>query len=140
MYFKVKIFWDVHKTLFKTIQLSHAHYWFNQTEYLPNIRSRRILRLFVTRSSLITRSCCYNQYYEYIMIDMLVKEYRVDFNLPLKASYLQRFWLKKKHVFRLIIFSRPKKRVFLDFSCFSFDRHVKTKLFRTYQNFISSTV
>ena len=32
-----------------------------------------------------------NQYYEYIRIDMIVKEYRVDFKKPLKASYLQRF-------------------------------------------------
>ena len=37
-----------------------------------------------------------NQYYEYIMIDMIVKEYRVDFEKPLKASYLQRFGFKKK--------------------------------------------
>ena len=26
-----------------------------------------------------------NQYYEYIMIDMIVKEYRVDFKKPLKS-------------------------------------------------------
>ena len=32
-----------------------------------------------------------NQYHEYIRIDMIVKEYRVDFKKPLKASYLQRF-------------------------------------------------
>ena len=28
--------------------------------------------------------------YEFIRIDMIVKEYRVDFKKPLKASYLQR--------------------------------------------------
>ena len=49
---------------------------------------------------------CSNQSYEYIRIDMIVKEYRVDFKKPLKSSYLQRFWLKKKRVFRL------KKNVF----------------------------
>ena len=49
---------------------------------------------------------------------MIVKEYIVDFKKPLKASYLQRFWFRKKRFFLLIIFSRPKKRVFLDFSCF----------------------
>ena len=59
-----------------------------------------------------------NQYYEYIRIDMIVKEYRVDFKKPLKASYLQRFGLKKQNIVWLIIFCRQKKLLFSDFSCF----------------------
>ena len=80
-----------------------------------------------------------NQYYEYIRIDMIVKEYRVDFKKSLKASYLYRFWFAKKRVFRLIIFSRPKKRVFMDWFFF-WNRHINSKLFRFYQNCISSMV
>ena len=44
---------------------------------------------------------------------------RWNFFIFIKISYLQRFRLKKKRVFRLIIFRRTKKWFFLDFSCFS---------------------
>ena len=49
---------------------------------------------------------------------MIVKEYRVDFKKPLKPSYLQRFWFKKK-VFFGWEFSVGQKndffRIFLNF-------------------------
>ena len=77
---------------------------------------------------------------------MIVKEYRVDFKKPLKASYLQRFGLfEKKRAFRLIIFSRPKKRVFLknNFSLhliLSMRNFFVITLFCYYTFFVSVTV